>query len=94
MQQILVKEEHRLEMTFVNVYGLRNNIMRTVRMSSFDRVMQLPVCKNFLNLLNFGGWEDEKSFREFISHFKIHSSKNETCQYCANVIKKMLKKSL
>ena len=57
-------------------------------MSSFDIVMQLVVCKIFINLLNLGGWEDEKSFREFISHLKLHSSKNETCQYCAHEIKK------
>ena len=41
-------KEYRLEMTFVNFYGLRNNIMITVRMSYFDIVMQLVVCKILL----------------------------------------------
>ena len=41
-------KEYRLEMTFVNFYGLRNNIMITVRMSYFDIVMQLAVCKILL----------------------------------------------
>ena len=39
---------------FVNIYGLRNIIMRTIRMSSFDIVMQLVVCKILLNCLIFG----------------------------------------
>ena len=41
-------KEYCLEMTFVNIYGLRNNIMITVRMSYFDIVMQLVVCKILL----------------------------------------------
>ena len=39
---------------FVNIYGLRNIIMRTIRMSSFDIVMQLVVCKILFNCLIFG----------------------------------------
>ena len=39
---------------FVNIYGLRNIIMRTIRMSSFDIVIQLVVCKILLNCLIFG----------------------------------------
>ena len=35
-------------MVSVNIYGLINNIMRTVKMSSFDIVMQLVVCKILL----------------------------------------------
>ena len=39
------KGEYRLEIIFMNIYGLRNNIMRTIRMGSFDIVMKLVVCK-------------------------------------------------
>ena len=46
-----------------------------LRISSFDIVMQLLVCKILL-ICFFGGWDDEKSFREFISCLKVHSSKN------------------
>ena len=47
-------KEYCLEMTFVNIYGLRNNIMITVRMSYFDIVMQLVVCKILLICLILG----------------------------------------
>ena len=36
-------------MVFVNIYGLRNNIIGTIRMSYFDIVKQLVVCKVLLN---------------------------------------------
>ena len=41
------KGEYRLEIIFMNIYGLRNNIMRTIRMGSFDIVVLLilVVCK-------------------------------------------------
>ena len=60
--------EHSLEMIFVNVYGLRNNIMKTVRMSSFSIVMQLVVCKILLNCLILG---DGKTKKVFVNLFYI-----------------------
>ena len=47
-------------MIFVNMYGLRNNIMRTARMSSFNIVMQLVVCKILLICLTLGDKKRKK----------------------------------
>ena len=60
--------EHSLEMIFVNIYGLRNNIMKTVRMSSFSIVMQLVVRKILLNCLILG---DGKTKKVFVNLFFI-----------------------
>ena len=50
-------------------------------MSSIDIVMQLVVCKIFINLLNLGEWEDEKHYESTMKECSKKTVMENKCDF-------------